>query len=64
MSTRERRREEEFRAAVRVPDSAGGNEGLSAAADHFLRQADRAIDRGLSGDSEAFLNGNRQDGGQ
>ena len=30
----------------------------------FLSAADHAIDRALSGNSEAFLNANRQQGGQ
>ena len=47
------------------PDSTGNN--LAAAretGERFLRAADRAIERALSGDSESFLRASRQEGGQ
>jgi hypothetical protein len=61
---RERHRSDGFPAGPPGGAGEGGGERLRAAADHFLRQADRAIDRALSDDSEAFLNANRQEVGQ
>jgi hypothetical protein len=63
--TRERQRDERlFGPRGGGPEGGGDTEGLEAAAEHFLRQADRAIERALSGDSEAFLRANRQHGGE
>lgn len=65
MSTRERQREEAQAVGGGGPaGESGEGASLFAAAEHFLRLADRAIDRALSGDSEAFLRANRQQGGQ
>jgi hypothetical protein len=54
-----------------APDPAGagddGGAGLSEAreaAERFLQASDRALDRALSQDSEAFLRSSRQEGGQ
>jgi hypothetical protein len=44
-----------------------GGAGLAAAreaAERFLQAGDRALDRALSQDSEAFLRASRQEGGQ
>jgi hypothetical protein len=51
------------------PLSDGGNDGdnlerLRQTASEFLAAGDEAIRRALSGDSEAFLRANRQQGGQ
>ena len=54
------RREHE---AVNHP-AAGDNAEVREAAERFLASADEAIDRALSGDSEAFLAAGRQAGGQ
>jgi hypothetical protein len=63
--TRERQRDDrQFAAGGGGPQAGGDAEALEAAAEHFLRQADRAIERALSGDSEAFLRANRQHGGE
>jgi len=65
MSTRERRPEERI-----VPPAGGANPEPAAiseardAGDAFLRAADTAIDRALSGTPEEFLRQNRQLGGQ
>jgi hypothetical protein len=65
MSTDERRPEERT-----VPPATGSSEDPAAvvaardAGDAFLRAADAAIDRALSGTPEAFLSQNRQLGGQ
>lgn len=65
MSTRERRSEQRI-----VPRDTGGGdepEGVTQAregGDAFLRAADRAIERALSGTPEEFLRQNRQLGGQ
>jgi hypothetical protein len=61
-------RERQHDAAPR-PSGAGpeGGEDLTAArddADRLLAAADTAIDRALSADSKAFLEANRQHGGQ
>ncbi|HVS03945.1 MAG TPA: hypothetical protein VMT16_14360 [Thermoanaerobaculia bacterium] len=37
---------------------------LRARGDDFLAAGDEAIERALSGDSEAFLRANRQEGGE
>ena len=42
----------------------GDNAEAREAAERFLASADEAIDRALSGDSEAFLAASRQQGGQ
>ncbi len=42
----------------------GDNDEAREAAERFLASADEAIDRALSGDSEAFLAASRQQGGQ
>jgi hypothetical protein len=48
-------------------DDAAVNQSREAAreaGERFLRAGDRAIDRALSGDSEAFLRASRQEGGE
>ena len=47
-----------------VPSEGGGLEELRVAGAAFLAAGDEAIRRALSGDSEAFLRANRQQGGQ
>ena len=67
MRLRERRTLDEAEA-VREGPPAGGDpaedDGLRQAAARLLAAADDAIARALSGDSEAFLAANRQEGGQ
>ena len=66
MSNRERRREPERLAAGPVAGADGDDslESIRAAGAEFLRAGRDAIQRALSGDSEAFLEANRQQGGQ
>jgi hypothetical protein len=48
-------------------DGSGGADDLDAvreAGERFLTAGDEAIDRALSGDSEAFLRASRQEGGE
>jgi len=62
----------ERRADVRELTQRGGAdesapsalEEARAAGERFLRAGDEAIERALSGDSEAFLRSSRQEGGQ
>ncbi len=42
----------------------GGLDNVRKAAEELLRAGDEAIDRALSGDSEAFLRASRQEGGE
>jgi hypothetical protein len=67
MEARERRRDVyEWTPDPGATDGPGGG-GLDAAreaGERFLRAGDRAIDRALSGNSEAFLRASRQEGGQ
>ena len=66
MKTRERSAES-GEATTRVPAAAEtrlDGEALREEGAAFLDAADEAIDRALSGDSEAFLEQNRQLGGQ
>ena len=61
-----RERERQHGEADR-PQSTGGGEKLGAigtAAADLLAAGDAIIDRALSGDSDAFLRANRQQGGQ
>jgi hypothetical protein len=46
------------------PLTAGSLEAVRQAGEALLDAADEAIDRGLSGHSEAFLTSGRQQGGQ
>jgi hypothetical protein len=51
------------------PPTVGGDGGADLeaarqAGERFLRAGDRALDRALSRDSEAFLRSSRQEGGQ
>lgn len=45
-------------------DQGAGLDAVRDEAERFLRAADRAIERALSGDSEEFLRSTRQQGGQ
>ncbi len=56
------RREHEAADHPAARDS--GDDQAREAAERFLASADEAIDRALSGDSEAFLAASRQQGGQ
>jgi hypothetical protein len=66
MSQRERSNENP--AATGGTDPAGGSSAnlgeLRRAGEDLLAAGDEAIRRALSGDSEAFLRANRQQGGQ
>jgi hypothetical protein len=67
MGTRERRDDRRRRAGGGGGEPGGGGEGLDRVrrrAGGLLDAADEAIERVLSGDSEAFLRQNRQQGGQ
>ncbi len=68
MSERERHHPmREPRPRVAAPGNPGADadvERLRADAERLLNAADDAIARALSGDSEAFLEANRQAGGQ
>ncbi len=59
---------ERSRDHLRPGDSGGpgesGEPGAGAEAERHLNAADRAIERALSGNSEAFLRSVRQEGGQ
>ena len=46
------------------PPGGGSLESMRRAGEDLLSAADKAIQRALSGDSEAFLRANRQEGGQ
>ena len=64
MRLREAGREQGVRQG---PDGGGGSDGLDVvreAGERFLTAGDEAIDRALSGDSEAFLRASRQEGGE
>lgn len=65
MDSRERTREGRRRAPDAAPEPLGrSTAGLRQAGADLLAAADEAINRALSGDSEAFLSANRQEGGQ
>jgi hypothetical protein len=65
MTTRERhRREESFEPIARSEQERRSDNGARGAGDAFLEAADVAIERALSGSPEAFLEQNRQLGGQ
>ena len=67
MSDRERERERPRTPrdpGAGTPPEDASTAPLRDAADRFLRHADQAIERALSGDSETFLRANRQQGGQ
>jgi hypothetical protein len=59
---------ERSRNQLRLPGTGGpaepGDPGIGAEAERYLDAADRAIERALSGDSEAFLRSVRQEGGE
>ena len=64
---RERERPEREDRARQGPGNPRGGAGLNDlrhAGEAFLAAGDEAIRRALSGDSEAFLRANRQQGGQ
>ncbi len=60
--TRDGRNRQAGAAVPAVPERDAGAPGR--AGDELLDAADEAIRRALSGDSEAFLYANRQEGGQ
>jgi len=69
MATNTRRREtpdrgDRDRQRPREPGEGGGLDDLRLEGEAFLAAGDEAIRRALSGDSEAFLRANRQQGGQ
>ena len=65
MSTRERRSAERTAPPIAAPQDKGtGIPDARDAGDAFLRAADAALDRALSGRPEEFLRQNRQLGGQ
>jgi hypothetical protein len=67
MDVRERHHQPREWAPGPAPGTDDGSAGLDAAreeGERFLRAGDRALDRALSGDSEAFLRASRQEGGQ
>ncbi len=68
MDTRERRNDRLADWLVMNPSRDHGGGGALGAirreAEQFLAAADRAIDRALSGDSEAFVRASRQQGGE
>jgi len=65
MEPRERSdREDRERQRPADPGDPGGLEDLRLEGEAFLAAGDEAIRRALSGDSEAFLRANRQQGGQ
>jgi hypothetical protein len=68
MRFRERSHDDEERQQHQ-PDGSGGSPGeglahMRQAGEDFLRAGDDAINRALSGNSEAFLAANRQQGGE
>lgn len=68
MRLRERRREDDAGpggepSADGAPDG-GGLQALRREGEEFLAAGDEAINRALSGDSQAFLTASRQQGGQ
>ena len=65
MTTRERRPPEHEVPAAAPPEAPGTPDAATReTGDAFLRAADAAIARALSGTPEAFLSQNRQLGGQ
>lgn len=62
MRLRERRDPDDVPAAA--PGAPAERGTLLAAAERMLAAGDDAIERALSGDSEAFLAANRQEGGE
>lgn len=63
MHTRQRNHEETQQAQPAAAGS-GDLDQLRASADRLLAAGSDAIDRALSSDSRAFLEANRQEGGQ
>ena len=66
MLYRERNHEDETGKHGQTHGGAGGNDlnNMRQAGERFHSAADDAIRRALSGDSQAFLRANRQQGGQ
>ena len=64
MTTRERRPIDPETPPATPDDSAASVENAREVGDDFLRAADAALTRALSGTPEAFLSQNRQLGGQ
>jgi len=50
--------------APAIDDGGAGLDAAREAGERFLQAGDRALDRALSSDSEAFLRSSRQEGGQ
>jgi hypothetical protein len=63
MHTRQRTHEDQQQAQA-APAISSELEQLRASADRLLAAGTDAIDRALSSDSRAFLDANRQEGGQ
>lgn len=65
MNERQRHDDTDLPPGAGDPAAGGGNLGeLRRAGDDLLAAGDEAIRRALSGNSEAFLRANRQEGGQ
>jgi hypothetical protein len=64
MTTRQRRSIDEPETPPAAPETSTPIEASREAGDAFLRAADAALNRALSGTPEAFLAQNRQLGGQ
>lgn len=64
MRERERPDDPVHRPGGEVPSGGGDLNELRRAGEDLLAAGDEAIRRALSGDSEAFLRANRQQGGQ
>ena len=65
MKARERQHEERERSPAGDAEPGGDNlAAIGDAAARLLAAGDAAIERALSGDSEAFLRANRQRGGE
>jgi hypothetical protein len=64
MTTRERRPIDPETPPAAPAETPGSVENAREAGDDFLRAADAALTRALSGTPEAFLSQNRQLGGQ
>ncbi len=64
MAERERQRFPEDSEGGPPPEPGSSPNPLHRAGDNLLSAADEALRRALSGDSEAFLRENRQEGGQ
>lgn len=61
---KERQRHHDDDRQIDAANGAGPSADLRQQAERLLAAGSDIIDRALSGDSEAFLDGNRQEGGQ